>query len=208
MIFKRVAFASAALGLLASCGTPGDHAATAAARTEQAIASSWQAVQPGWEKRLVQDDSQKLCSAARDNPAKADAERIERMNQALKVVYPASGKLVGDWKKGEALAQSGYGMRVGDTNPSRPNGGNCYACHQLQKAELSFGTLGPSLTQYGKVRGDSEAIVKYTYDKIYNAQAFTACSNMPRFGHNGILAPDQIADLVALLLDPRSPVNQ
>ena len=61
---------------------------------------------------------------------------------------------------------------------------------------------------YGKLRGNSEAIVKYTYDKIYNAQAFSACSNMPRFGHNGILKPEQIADLVGLLLDPQSPVNK
>jgi sulfur-oxidizing protein SoxX len=115
---------------------------------------------------------------------------------------------VGDWKKGEATAQSGYGMRVGDTTPGRANGGNCYACHQIDKKELSYGTLGPTLHQYGKLRGNSEAIVKYTYDKIYNSQAFSACSNMPRFGHNGILSPEQIADLVGLLMDPASPVNQ
>lgn len=99
-------------------------------------------------------------------------------------------------------------MRVGDNTPGRVTGGNCYACHQIDKKELSYGTLGPGLHHYGKLRGGSEAIVKYTYDKIYNAQAFSACSNMPRFGHNGILSPDQIADLVALLVDPQSPVNQ
>jgi len=31
---------------------------------------------------------------------------------------------------------------------------------------------------------------------------------MPRFGHNGILTDQQIRDVVALLLDPMSPVNQ
>ena len=27
--------------------------------------------------------------------------------------------------------------------PRAPNGGNCYACHQLTKAEVSYGTIGP-----------------------------------------------------------------
>jgi sulfur-oxidizing protein SoxX len=30
---------------------------------------------------------------------------------------------------------------------------------------------------------------------------------MPRFGHKGILDPQQIKHLMALLLDPGSPVN-
>jgi sulfur-oxidizing protein SoxX len=49
---------------------------------------------------------------------------------------------------------------------------------------------------------------KYVYGKIYNAKAFNPCSNMPRFGHSGTLTEKQIKDLVALLLDPNSPVNQ
>jgi sulfur-oxidizing protein SoxX len=174
---------------------------------EAAIKSSWDNIPQGMATRLVQDETQKLCSDAKDRPDKALTEKIEKLNQAFSVVYPAGGKLVGDWKRGEALAQSGYGMRVGDTAPDRPNGGNCYACHQLTKAELSYGTLGPSLYNWGKLRGNSDAIVKYAYDKIYNAQAFSACSNMPRFGHNGILKPEQIADIVALIVDPASPVN-
>ncbi|HEU5297155.1 MAG TPA: sulfur oxidation c-type cytochrome SoxX, partial [Burkholderiaceae bacterium] len=35
-----------------------------------------------------------------------------------------------------------------------------------------------------------------------------ACSNMPRFGHMGLLDEDQLRHLMALLLDPASPVNQ
>jgi sulfur-oxidizing protein SoxX len=206
---KTILISASAIALLSACASMGDllgsrHFPSA----DEAVASSWQNIPAGWEKRLVQDESQKMCSAAKDKPSKADAERIEKINAAMKVVYPASGKLVGDWKRGEAIAQSGYGMRVGDNNPNRETGGNCYACHQMDKKELSYGTLGPGLNQYGKLRGNSDAIVKYTYDKIYNSQAFSACSNMPRFGHNGILNPDQIADLVALLMDPNSPVNQ
>ncbi len=175
---------------------------------EEAIAASFKTTDSAWRQRLVQDETQRLCSKAHDRPDKATAERIEKMNLAMKIAYPQSGTLVGDWKRGEVLAQSGYGLRVGDTAPNRPTGGNCYACHRLQARELSYGTLGPSLLGYGKMRGNSEAVVKYTYDKIWNAQAFSACSSMPRFGHNGILTPAQIADLVALLVDPASPVNQ
>lgn len=209
MKVKNIFFAVGAVFLLTACGVTNSPSANETREAaDKAIASSWQNVQPGWEKRLVQDETQKVCTAARDKPSKAESENIEKLNQAMKVSYPADGKLMGDWKKGESIAQSGYGMRVGDNAPGREPGGNCYACHQMQMKELSYGTLGPSLYQYGKLRGDSEAIVKYTYDKIYNAQAFLACSNMPRFGHNEILTPTQISHLVGLLVDPKSPVNQ
>ena len=157
--------------------------------------------------RLNQDEAQKLCSIP---PAtvlpKETAERIEKTNLAS-IRYPADGKLLGDWKSGERIAQSGVGMQYSD-DPKQPSGANCYACHQLSKAEISFGTIGPSLLHYGKLRGASEPIQRYTYGKIFNSQAFTACSNMPRFGHNVILTEQQMKDLTALLLDPASPVNQ
>ena len=78
----------------------------------------------------------------------------------------------------------------------------------LFRSEISFGTIGPSLLNFGKLRGNSEAIQQYTYGKIWNSQAYSACSNMPRFGHNGILTEQQITHLVALLLEPASPVNR
>jgi sulfur-oxidizing protein SoxX len=78
----------------------------------------------------------------------------------------------------------------------------------MSKKEISFGNIGPSLYQYGKLRGQSEEIMKYTWAKVYNSQAYAACSNMPRFGHKGILDEQQLKDVVALLLDPASPVNK
>jgi L-cysteine S-thiosulfotransferase len=158
--------------------------------------------------RLSQDQAQALCSRSPADGAlaKADAERIEQANLAM-VKYPADGKFLGDWRAGERIAQSGVGKQFSD-DPSQPAGANCYACHQLSQQELSFGTIGPSLLAYGKLRGYSEAIQRYTYGRVYNSQAYTACSNMPRFGHNGILTEQQIKDLVALLLDPQSPLNK
>jgi len=158
--------------------------------------------------RLDQDETQTLCSRtpADGAPDKEVAARIEKINHDS-VRYPADGKLLGDWREGEKIAQSGVGKQFND-NPKAPAGGNCYACHQLSSQELSYGTIGPSLRNFGKIRGGGEAVQKYVYAKIYNPQAFTACSNMPRFGHNGILTEEQIRNVAALLLDPQSPVNR
>ena len=54
----------------------------------------------------------------------------------------------------------------------------------------------------------AQEIVKYTWGKIWNSKAYNACSNMPRAGTEGILTEAQVRDIVALLLDPKSPVNQ
>lgn len=174
---------------------------------DEVIKSSWQNVPDNMKGRLVQDETQRICSAGRDNPSRDTVTRAEVLAKAVPVVLPKNGNMMGDWVKGEASAQSGFGQRVGDST-TRPNGGNCYACHQITKKELSYGTLGPSLLGYGKLRGNSPEIIKYTYEKIYNPNIYLGCSGMPRFGHNGILTPEQIADVVALLLDPKSPVNQ
>lgn len=155
---------------------------------------------------LNQDEAQRICSAyPMERPQKV-AAKLEA--EQLKLVkYPADGKYMGSWEAGEKIAQNGRGMQSSD-KPGVPAGGNCYACHQMTKKEISFGNIGPSLYQYGKLRGQSEEIVKYTWAKVYNAQAFNACSNMPRFGHKGILDEQQIRDVIALLLDPESPVNK
>ena len=166
--------------------------------------------------RLKQDDSNRECSAA-DAAGKPVEDKlgkaIEESN--LKTVkLPGDGVFIGDWREGERIAQNGRGMTWTDA-ATAANGGNCYNCHQISKAELSFGTIGPSLYNYGKIRGVSDPssagakpMIEYTWGKIWNAKAYNACSGMPRFGHAGILNEKQIKDIMALLLDPRSPVNQ
>lgn len=158
------------------------------------------------ERVASQDEAQQLCSQyPQERPAEV-AARIEA-TQMKNIRQPADGKYLGNWKEGEKIAQNGRGMQSSDA-VSGVNGGNCYACHQISKQEISFGNIGPSLYNYGKIRGSSDEMLKYTWGKIYNAQAYTACSNMPRFGHNGILTEVQLKDVMALLLDPASPVNQ
>jgi L-cysteine S-thiosulfotransferase len=157
--------------------------------------------------RLVQDDTQKACSEYKgEAPPKDIAQRIEKGNLAT-IKWPADGKLVGNWKEGEKIAQLGQGMQYSD-DPAKPSGANCYACHQLAPQEVSYGTIGPSLYQFGKTRGYTDDMRKYAYGKVYNAEAYNACTNMPRFGHKGILTEQQIKDVVALLMDPDSPVNK
>ncbi len=164
--------------------------------------------------RLEQDAAQRACSSAKD-PDPALAKRLEA-DALASIPKPADGKYLGDWREGEKLAQNGRGMTWTDpSSATSSNGGNCYNCHQLSKQEISYGTIGPSLYLYGRNRGvkdpadpASAAIVEYTWNKLWNSKAYTACSNMPRFGHAKLLDHAQLQHLMALLLDPRSPVNQ
>jgi L-cysteine S-thiosulfotransferase len=161
---------------------------------------------PEWQARIVPDETLKACNDHRNEVPSAEADRIIKRELA-KVVYPADGKLLGDWKEGAKIANNGRGGQFSDDEKTVA-GGNCYACHQLEKSELSFGTLGPSLTNYGRDRKYDPEEAKNAFTKIYNSQAVLACSNMPRFGANKFLTEKQITDLVALLFDPQSPVNK
>src|ERR1700675_1227194 len=160
--------------------------AVAPARADALITSAFPPAPADWQSRLVPDETMRQCSANRNKPPKVIADAIQQREKAT-ITYPPDNKLIGDWKKGEAIAQSGYGLRFTDYPPRSANGGNCYACHQLGRQEGSYGTRGPPLLEYGKVRKFSDADSKAAYDKIYDSQATFACSNMPRFGTNKIL---------------------
>jgi sulfur-oxidizing protein SoxX len=164
--------------------------------------------------RLEQDLGQKACSSDQA-PPEAVARRVEA--EALATIkWPTGGQYIGDWREGEKLAQNGRGMTWTDASAApSANGAQCYNCHQIGKQEISFGSIGPSLYNYGKLRGvkdvadpASAAIVQYTWGKLWNSKAYAACSNMPRFGHAKLLDETQLRHVMALLLDPKSPVNQ
>jgi L-cysteine S-thiosulfotransferase len=155
--------------------------------------------------RVVQDGLQRVCTESGDKPSAELAKALEA-DQMKTIVFPEDS-LMGDWKRGESIAQNGRGLQWTD-KPGDAAGGSCYNCHQLSPHEASFGTLGPSLRQFGKLRGYGPEIQRYVYGKIYNAKAYNLCSQMPRLGLSRTLTAEQIKDLVALLLDPGSPVNQ
>lgn len=181
-----------------------------------AVAASFQPNGIATLDYLKQDEANRLCSAADVAGKPLDEKTAKAIEEAaLKTIkMPGDGKFLGDWKEGEKIAQSGRGLTWTD-DAKTVNGGNCYNCHQMDKKEISFGNLGPSLYNYGKLRGVSDpdapasrAIVEYTWGKLWNSRAYNACSQMPRAGHKGILSEQNLKDIMALLLDPKSPVNQ
>ena len=205
---RRIAWSivGAAAAWLVGCATAPSDGETSA-KAAQVMKASFNARGQAGLDRLDQDETQKLCTDYKTKaPPKDVAEKIEKLNLAG-IKWPADGKYAGDWKNGERIAQEGRGMQYSD-DPKGPVGANCYACHQLAPQELSYGTIGPPLYQFGKIRGYTEETRKYAYGKIYNAEAYNACSNMPRFGQMHILSEAQVKDLVALLTDPDSPVNK
>ena len=201
--------------LLASCATAPSRPEVDA-RMAAMLKSSFRAQGIATVDRLQQDASNAECSASEGKPLSEDRARAIQVANLASVKPPADGKYIGDWRAGERLAQNGRGMTWTDPSAATSaNGGNCYNCHMISPAEISFGTIGPSLHQYGKLRGVtdpegalSRPIVEYTWAKLFNAKSYNACSGMPRFGHVGMLDEKQLKDLMALLLDPKSPVNQ
>lgn len=176
------------------------------ALVEKYVKATFGKAPPEWQARIEPDETLATCNKYRNNVPSAEADKIIARELA-KVVYPADGKFLGDWKEGQKIANNGRGGQFSDP-PDTVAGGNCYACHQMEKTEVSFGTLGPSLTNYGKDRKFTPEEIKNAFTKIYDSQAVFACSNMPRFGANKVLSEKQITDLVAFLFDPNSSLNK
>lgn len=212
MKFFVPAVVAVSAALVAGCATKSE--AELQAETLQMLKGSFRDQGIAKMDRLEQDLGQKACSSPNAPPA-AVAKQIEE--ESMKTIqWPSDGKYLGDWKNGEKLAQSGRGMTWTDKSAATAgNGGQCYNCHQITPQEISYGTIGPSLLAYGKNRGvkdvndpAAQPIIKYTWGKLWNSKAYAACSNMPRFGHSKLLDEKQLRDVMALLLDPNSPVNK
>lgn len=200
-------FVSALLGgTFLFAGLPALAEGVSQEKLEAIMADAFRDAPEDVRSRYVQDETMAVCSEYRDNPPSELWDAILEREQAS-IKYPADGVLMGDWKVALKESNNGYGWRMKD-NPERVVGGNCYACHQLDAAEVGYGNLGPSLLGYGKDRELTEEQIKATYEKIYNSQSVLPCSQMPRMGANGFLTPEQIRDYVAMLLSPESPVNQ
>lgn len=215
-ILLSTAAIAAAAALLAGCATPAPPP-TAAELDAQALAmmkASFRDQGIAKVDRIQQDLGQAACSSDKP-PAEALAKRVEAEALAS-IQWPTGGQYFGDWRIGEKLAQDGRGMAWNNKSVDpKDNGGQCYNCHEIDRKEISFGSIGPSLWNYGKIRGVKDVtspaaapIVQYTWGKLWNSKAYSACSNMPRMGHMKLLNEEQIRHLMALLLDPKSPVNQ
>jgi sulfur-oxidizing protein SoxX len=207
---KTIFVASAIVVLLAVAGCAAVGIEQPGAARNRAIAlmkSDFKANGQATMERLDQDAIQQACDGGPDDAERTSLRAELEKKELAAVKFPADGQMLGSFAAGEKIAQTGVGMQWSDKAGSVA-GGNCYACHQISKSEVSFGNIGPSLYQYGKLRGSSDEVARTTWTRIYNAKAYNACSNMPRFGHKAILTEQQIKDVMALLLDPKSPVNQ
>lgn len=195
--------------MIAGCATYPDEATTRQL-AEKMVFDAF-TYTPQTRKRLEQDRSQQICSKIGDAKlTQAEAAEVVKLARAS-IRYPASGKLVGNWKLGDRLAHLGNGDRIRNGKIEKAKGGNgglCQNCHGLAPGEVNVGNVGPSLTHYGVQRGNSEAVARLTYERIYNGWAYAPCSNMPRLGATGHLTPEQITHLVAYLIDPQSPINK
>lgn len=212
----KISVSLSAIALLASCASPSVSMPTAAAELIATLKSSFSERGPAKLDRLDQNEVQRVCSKAEATGKPVDEAVRKKIETALyaSIPYPADAKYIGNWQAGEKIAQDGTGLQFSD-KVGKPNGANCYACHQIGPKEISYGNLGPTLYKYGVNRGvkdpnskDSEAIVKYTWARLWNTHSVNLCSNMPRFGDAKILTNDQLKDVMALLLDPQSPVNK
>jgi L-cysteine S-thiosulfotransferase len=203
---NKMFVASIVGAVLVGCAT---YTAPTREETMQVVTASFRERGIAKMDRLNQSDMQQVCSEASltgKEPPKDVAMRLEK--QALATVkYPSDGVYLGDYKNGERIAQTGVGLQWSD-NEKTVAGGNCYACHELTSQELAFGNIGPSLKGYGKLRGNSKEVLTYTWSKLWNSHAYSACSQMPRYGDANILTVAQLKDVMALLLDPNSPVNK
>ena len=198
-IMPRILALTCLLALPALAQTPD------AARIDAVVAASFTSAPADWKSRVTQDRMQEICSLTRNQPNPAQSAAITEAAKAS-VVLPADAAIIGNWRNGEKIAQNGQGGQFSDA-PGTISGGNCYACHQMALSEISYGTLGPSLSKYGKLRDFDPADARAAFAKIFNPHVTLACSTMPRFGANKVLTAQQISDVVAFLFDPASPVN-
>lgn len=170
--------------------------------------------------KAEQDESQRICSqypSMEDLPPQAIQKVIELENK--NIVYPQWGIFWGDWQEGKKLVESARGGRFASyafADKPTDRGGNCYACHLIEKG-VPGGTMGPSLTGYGKRyeitkenMNTPEGLekLKTVYKIVYNSWHAYPCSSMPRFGYHGVLSPEDVMNIATYLLHPESPVNK
>lgn len=211
----KITTSLSAIVLLASCASP-SMSVPSASELLATLKSSFAERGPAKMDRLDQNEMQRICSEADKTGKAVDEDTRKKIEATLYagIPYPTDAKYMGSWQEGEKIAQDGTGLQFSDAI-GKPSGANCYACHQIAPKEISYGNLGPSLYKYGVNRGvkdpnskDSEAIVKYTWARLWNTHSVNLCSSMPRFGDAKILTDAQLKDVMALLLDPQSPVNK
>ncbi|MCS7262114.1 MAG: sulfur oxidation c-type cytochrome SoxX [Aquificaceae bacterium] len=224
---KRIALTVSAILLLFATAEPKQkkaqpkkQEATSVQQEAMKVLMSGFSTDPRFTWKTQQDEAQRICSqypSMEAMPAQA-IQKVIQLSQA-DLRYPQWGIFWGDWREGKKIVENPRGGRFasyGFSDSPTDKGGNCYACHLIEKG-MPGGTMGPNLYQYGKRwnitkenMNTQEALerVKAVYNIIYNSWSAFPCSSMPRFGHNGALSPEDVMNIVTYLLHPDSPVNK
>ena len=167
--------------------------------------------------RLQQDAGQRACSSAERRPRRRRGQAHRERDRWPRSRCPPAARYLGDWREGEKLAQNGRGMTWTDASadtdgqrrqllqlppdrarPRSRSAPSARACTTTASCAACRDPADPA----------AAPIVAVHLGQAVERQGLHACSSMPRFGHAGLLNEDAAADLMALLLDPKSPVNQ
>ena len=74
-----------------------------AQRVEEVIRSTFTRAPAEWRARVELDETQRLCTERRNQVSSAEADAIQARERA-RVVLPADGRFLGDWRRGLAVA--------------------------------------------------------------------------------------------------------
>ncbi|MFZ9407928.1 MAG: sulfur oxidation c-type cytochrome SoxX, partial [Burkholderiaceae bacterium] len=106
-VAKRIALSLTGIAVLAGCAALGASRFDVSAYAKASFAEKGSARLD----RLEQSDLQRTCSEYALKPL-PDQVRARLEKQELeRIRYPADGRYLGDWKQGEAIAQSGRGLQ-------------------------------------------------------------------------------------------------
>ena len=128
----RTGLAAASVALLVVGCASGPSVADLNALTQQIVKASFRDEGIVKASILNTDETNQACSEADVLGKPLDEKTTKRIEEAnMKAIkWPSDGKFIGDWKQGEAIAQSGRGLTWTDS-ATGVNGGNCYNCHQM-----------------------------------------------------------------------------
>ena len=115
---KRTLVATAAVAVaIAGCASMKDDAAYQA-EALQMMKRDFHASGIAKAEWLNQDELQKACTQYHNNPPPELRKKIEAAQMGT-ITYPADGNFMGDWKRGERIAQDGRGSTWSD-KPGAP----------------------------------------------------------------------------------------
>jgi L-cysteine S-thiosulfotransferase len=140
------------------------------------------------QQDLGQSPARRTSRPARPWPSRSMAEAWPASSGPPAASTSATGA------RARSLAQNGRGMTWTDTStaprptaavlqlPPDQQGRDLLRHHRPQPVQLRQEPRREDVR-----RPAAQPIVEYTWGKLWNSKAYNACSNMPRFGHAGLL---------------------